>query len=65
MSLGQCGAVEHTVRRGKEVRDKWDGSQKRAGLGAVGQREGDDHIILIPNVEGVRVGVCEDWWHVR
>jgi len=63
MSL--CGTVEHTVRSGKEVRNKWKGSQKRAGLRAVIHRERDDHIILIPNVEGVGVGVCEDWWHVR
>lgn len=66
LSLG-TGAVVHTVRdrRGEEVRNKWDGSQKRAVLGAVLRREGDDHIVLIPNVEGVRVGVREAWWHVR
>ncbi len=62
----QCGAVEHTVRnrRGEDVRNKREDSQKRAVLGAVLQREGDDHVVLIPNMEGVGVGVCEDWWHV-
>lgn len=46
---------------GEERRDVGDDSHQRAGLGAfIWRRHGDHDVVLVPDVEGVRVGAGED-----
>ena len=55
-----------TVGRGKERRDVGDDGQHRAGLWAVVQwGHGDDDVVLVPDVEGVAVGVGHVGGHVQ
>lgn len=51
---------------GKEGRDVWDDGHQRAGQRALLRgAHGDDDVVLVPHVEGVRVGVANRLRHLK
>lgn len=63
MVVGRAVDVEG---RGKKGRYVWDDSHQRAGQRAtIRGGHGDDDVVPVPHVEGVRVGVAEGRWHVQ
>lgn len=63
MIVGRAVDVEVS---GKERRYVWDDSHQRAGQRAlVRWGHGDDDVVLVPHVKGIRVGVAKGRWHVE
>lgn len=52
---------------GENRRDVWDDGQERAGLRTLvwGGYHGDDYVVLVPDVEGVCMGVGDGGHHVQ
>lgn len=61
--VGWAADVEGGGKEGRDVRD--DGHQRAGQRTLLRGANGDDDIVLVPHVEGVRVGVANGRRHVK
>lgn len=61
--VGRAADIQGGGKEGRDVRD--DGHQWAAQGTLFCSAHGDDDVVLVPHVEGVRVGVANGRWHVK
>lgn len=61
--MGRAADIEGGGEEGRDVRD--DGHQRAGQRALLRGVHGDDDVVLVPHVEGVRVGMANGWRHVK
>lgn len=63
MIVGRAVDIEVGRKERRYVRD--DGHQRAGQRALVRWGHGDDDVVLVPHVKGIRVGVAQGRWHVE